>query len=126
MRKIIVVVLLLVIVTACQNDGDGASSVEDTSSAEQIDASVQIPNTPEPTPTATSLPPTATFAPYVTPEHIFPATTRTIHTVQPGDTLTKIAAQYGVTVDAISDANRHFDFDLILVGDQLYIPDCEP
>lgn len=44
------------------------------------------------------------------------------YTVQPGDTLGKIAAMYGTTVDAIVQANNLADPNLISVGQQLTIP----
>jgi LysM repeat protein len=44
------------------------------------------------------------------------------YTVQPGDTLGRIAAQYGTTVDAIVQANNLGDPNLIAVGQQLIIP----
>ncbi len=44
------------------------------------------------------------------------------YTVQPGDSLTRIAAKYGVTVDAISRANNISDPNLIQVGQKLIIP----
>jgi LysM repeat protein len=44
------------------------------------------------------------------------------YTVQPGDTLGKIAAQFGTSVDAIVQANGLGDANLISVGQQLVIP----
>ena len=44
------------------------------------------------------------------------------YTVQPGDSLTRIAAKYGVTVDAISRANNISDPNLIQIGQKLIIP----
>lgn len=43
------------------------------------------------------------------------------HTVVEGDTLTTIAAQYGITVDALRQANNRYN-DWIFVGEQLVIP----
>lgn len=43
--------------------------------------------------------------------------------VQPGDTLTHIAQQFGTTVDAIVQANEISDPNLIVVGQVLEIPD---
>lgn len=53
-----------------------------------------------------------------TPE---PATSTT-HTVQPGETLTQIAAQYGTTAQAIMAANGIADPDYLSVGQELVIP----
>ena len=48
-------------------------------------------------------------------------TTRTYKVVA-GDTLTKIAARFGVTVDAIMKANGITNANLIKVGQVLVIP----
>ncbi len=47
----------------------------------------------------------------------------TSYTVQPGDTLTKIAARFNVTVEAIVRANHLKDANSIWVGQTLIIPD---
>jgi murein DD-endopeptidase MepM/ murein hydrolase activator NlpD len=44
------------------------------------------------------------------------------HLVQPGDTLGEIAALYGVTVEAIAVANGLANPDVILLGQQLVVP----
>ena len=44
------------------------------------------------------------------------------HTVQSGDNLTKIAQQYGVTVQDIMTTNNLFNADYIAVGQVLIIP----
>lgn len=44
------------------------------------------------------------------------------HTVQPGDSLTKIAQQYNTTADAIATANRIVNPNLIYRGQVLVIP----
>ena len=80
--------------------------------------------TPEPsaTPTATPEPPTATpEPPTATPEP--PAGPRT-YTVQAGDSLRSIAEQFGVSVDAILQANNltPAQGDALRVGQELVIP----
>jgi LysM repeat protein len=65
------------------------------------------PHIPPPPPVVASAPAAPTFETY---------------TVQPGDTLGKIAAQYGTTVDAIVQANNLANANLISVGQQLIIP----
>jgi LysM repeat protein len=47
---------------------------------------------------------------------------QTVHVVQPGDSLFRIALQYGVTVDAIIQANNIVNPNLIIVGQELIIP----
>jgi len=51
-----------------------------------------------------------------------PAGTARVHVVVAGETLTSIAARYGVTVNAIVDANSITDARLIHVGERLVIP----
>jgi LysM repeat protein len=51
-----------------------------------------------------------------------PAAADTTYVVQPGDTLSKIAAQYGVTVQAIAEANNIVNPNLIHAGQRLVIP----
>ena len=46
----------------------------------------------------------------------------TVHTIQPGDSLFRIALQYGVTVDAIVQANNIVNPNLIIAGQELIIP----
>lgn len=48
------------------------------------------------------------------------------HTVVEGDTLTDIADQYGVTIEAIMEANDISDASLVFVGQVLDIPDAAP
>lgn len=59
--------------------------------------------------------------PVTTPPPVVP-TGPIQYTVQPGDSLTRIAAKYGVTVDAISRANNISDPNLIQIGQKLIIP----
>lgn len=44
------------------------------------------------------------------------------HVVQPGETLTRIAARYGVTTWAIAQANGLYNINYIWVGQRLWIP----
>jgi len=75
--------------------------------------------TPTPTSTATSTPtpttaPTETATPQVT-----------TYNVRTGDTLSLIAAQFGVSVQSIMEANNLPD-PMIQVGQELIIPEAEP
>ena len=66
--------------------------------------------TPEPTPTATPIPrPT-------------PTPTATVYVVQPGDTLSAIAARFNVSVDDLVEANRIVNRDALQVGQEITIP----
>jgi LysM repeat protein len=62
---------------------------------------------------------TATAVPTETPGA---ATGEQEYTVQAGDTLGGIAAQFGVTVDALVQANSITDPNLIIPGETLIIP----
>ncbi len=75
--------------------------------------------TPTPTPTATTTPIPATPEPTATPT---PEPTPIIHTLQAGDTLIGLARKYGVTVQAIQEANGITDPRGLLVGQQIIIP----
>ncbi|MEM6431526.1 MAG: LysM domain-containing protein, partial [Deinococcota bacterium] len=44
------------------------------------------------------------------------------HTVQAGETLTRVAARYGLQVEDVAAANGITDINLIEVGQQLQIP----
>ncbi len=78
------------------------------------------------TPTVSVAPtavPTATAIPQPTPT---PTPTVNIYTVVSGDTLSKIAQQYGVTVDDIVSANKLQSRSILSVGQQLVIPPPPP
>ena len=72
------------------------------------------PPTDMPRPTDTP-PPTHTVRPRPDP-------VQTIHIVQPGETLSEIAKQYGVSLDALIAANDIADPHLIKIGQELIIP----
>lgn len=76
----------------------------------------------EPTPTAT-VTPTATATPRATPV-VTPSPTpiRGTYEVQAGDTLSGIADELGVDVEALAEANDITDPDLIYPGQVLIIP----
>ncbi len=93
------------------------------------------PSSPSPTLTATpSLPvltpyvsstPTATPSPVVhpwlpTPEQ--PTPTPFVHVIRKGDTLLGIALQYGVSVEALQEANPALDPNLMPIGATVVIP----
>jgi nucleoid-associated protein YgaU len=65
----------------------------------------------------------ASAAPSITP---VPSPSPTVYTVKAGDTLSRIAGKYGVTVDAIVKANPQIkDPNKLGLGDQLVIPPAE-
>ncbi len=119
---LIVTAVLLFFLGACSNNNGNNS---DNQQAQATLAPGEP--TPVPPPTATPLPtlPPANPIPTRAYEgHIFAVDGRVEYIIQPGDTLSGIAAEYKVPVKEIADANRIYNYDLIEVGDVIYIP-CE-
>jgi sortase A len=100
-----------------------------------MEESTPTPVPPTPTlPAATTTPsPTATVSPTVTPTRWTPTTNptanstpapaeQTVYVVQGGDSLWKIAESYGITVDALVEANGISKDDVIRPGQELVIP----
>jgi uncharacterized membrane protein/LysM repeat protein len=84
-----------------------------------ISPTAEASPTPAPLATATPVPsptPGPAGGPSSTPSG------RTVHIVQPGETLSSIARQYGVSYQAIMYANALEDANLIEVGQELIIP----
>ncbi len=75
--------------------------------------------TPTPAPTFTPTPRPAPPQPSATPT---PEPTPILHIIQAGDTLIGLARRYGVTVQAIQEANGITDPRSLLPGQQLIIP----
>jgi LysM repeat protein len=73
---------------------------------------------PDSLPVATPMPVQSTLEPAPTAEPVQDQ----IHTVAQGDTLFKIASQYGVTIDLIVAANNITDVNQLEVGQQILIP----
>ncbi|MEM8857958.1 MAG: LysM peptidoglycan-binding domain-containing protein [Chloroflexota bacterium] len=71
--------------------------------------------------TTTTAPSNPTPTPAPTQEQP-PTTSETTHVVAPGDTIGRIAARYGVTINSIVSANGLFNANLIYVGQVLKIP----
>lgn len=55
-------------------------------------------------------------------QNVEPEQKDTVYNVQPGDTLTSISAELGVSVDAIAEYNAVRDVDLISEGSVLRVP----
>lgn len=70
-------------------------------------------------PRATSTPAPATPTPTLSPT---PTPTPIIYTVKKGDTLSGIAAQFGIAVEALMDANEVYDPRRLQIGQKLLIP----
>lgn len=125
MRKYLLFILLLsLMAVACaQLPGGGEGTTEETDDAQET-AEQEAPPRVEVTATP-SLPPTYTPEPIGLGGHISPVSTRTIHIVQAGETLGGIAALYGLDTKFLADSNRIYNYNLIEVGQVLYIPPCE-
>ncbi len=86
--------------------------------------------TPLPTATAAPLPTATTTAtempaapiPPTTAPTAEPSATPRVHTIQPGENLTKIAETYGVTIEAILTLNGLTNPNQIVAGEQILIP----
>jgi LysM repeat protein len=92
--------------------------------------------TPTPSPTATQIAlvtPMATARPTATPAPYTPAPTHTptitptpiIYVIKSGDSLLRIAQQFGVTVRALQDVNGITDPRLLRIGQELMVPEPE-
>jgi LysM repeat protein len=73
------------------------------------------------TATPTPIPPTATLIP-TSPTLVPPTATPVIYVVRAGDTLTTIAEKFGVTVEALQEANAISDPRRLQIGQELIIP----
>jgi LysM repeat protein len=76
-------------------------------------------NLPAVTPRPTSTPAPSTPAPTSTPS---PTPTPIIYKVQKGDVLIDIAKQYGISVEALQEANAILNPDRLQIGQELIIP----
>jgi len=80
------------------------------------------PRTANPTTTPTSPLPTVTPSPVLAP----PTATPVVYIIRPGDSLSAIAEQFGVSVEVLSEANGISDPNVIRVGQTLVIPGPTP
>jgi LysM repeat protein len=99
------------------------------SSSGQPATKPQVTASPLPNPSPQSSPPpfqTPVPSPSPAPVGTAPVQPR-VHVVEGGDTLSRIAQRYGVTVDAIMQANGIPDRSRVLrIGERLAIPDAAP
>jgi len=91
------------------------------------DGSTPTPPVPSPTPPASSTPP-PTASPSATPcdtpsaDTLVPDRDVPPHVVQPGETLTIIAAQYDTSAQELAALNGMVDPDLLYVGERIELP----
>ncbi len=115
-----VVIILLLLISPLLIGGCGQVITKPTATVIIPTATVTpARETPAPTASPTATPIPATPAPTETPT---PEPTPIIHTLQAGDTLIGLARKYGVTVQAIQEANGITDPRGLLVGQQIIIP----
>lgn len=123
----------LLILGACSRPGSGGDSTATPSvaparpSATRARTATAARTQPPAAPGSTAVPTTTAPGTTPPPPAAVPTATRALpagerYVVQSGDTLAEIAAQYGVTVDAIVQANRLDNPDLITPGQELIIP----
>ncbi len=108
------VLAALLFLSAC---GQVIALIPTATPGPEAGATFSPPSGPTPAATATPAPvtppPTPTFTP--TPEP-------TVYLVEPGDTLSRIAIQYGVSVEALQEENNILDPRTLQPGQQLVIP----
>lgn len=149
-RIVMFALLGVLMVSGCAlNRKETASEliIAQTPAATSPTTAVSVTDTPTSTPTAmpTNVPPTATEAvvasepdaavavvvdavdeaSFVLPNCDIRMGHWPIHTVQPGDTLTRIAATYNTTVDVLAQENCLADPNHIYVGQRLHVPFTE-
>ncbi len=125
-KRIFLYIILLVGLAACGSTTAEPDAVEPLPTLAEIDDSPRVVETPDP-----GLPPTWTPQATVDGGHIYSqgeggqaaaSGTRFLYTVQRGDTLGKIATQYGVSVADLARINNIQNVNVIKVGQQLIIP----
>jgi nucleoid-associated protein YgaU len=129
MKKIIALVLLVLLLAACANDNGGSDAVPviddtGTTNTEDTVAAQEAPRT-EATPDP-GLPPTYTPAPMIHGGHLYAvggySGASLLYVVEPGDTLAKLCARYGVPVEDLARINGIRNPNHMEVGDTLTIP----
>ncbi|MGH2536268.1 MAG: LysM peptidoglycan-binding domain-containing protein [Candidatus Promineifilaceae bacterium] len=121
----------LILLAACQNllppTSQATAEASQTAPAAPTDTpSPAASDTPQPEPASPTPPITATPTPEPSPTPT-PRPTPTFYTVQPGDTLAAIAAEFDVSLDDLLLANGYASLDdfVLFAGDEVQIPLCE-
>jgi LysM repeat protein len=119
--RIFWILALTILMVACLQQTPTPTLVPPTTAAQTVTPTAQPPID---TPLATIVPTETNVAPAATQTPVAPGSTPTAqyHIIQFGDALSGIALEYGVTVDALMDANGIDNANLIQVGQKLIIP----
>lgn len=120
MRRLAAIAAGAALLAACGRSApDGPEALgEDGTAAEPSRAGIQVVSD---NPVVAAVPTTAPPSTTTTPTSAMAAES-TAYVVQPGDTLSAIADRFGVSVDAISQANSMTDVNDIKPGQELVIP----
>jgi LysM repeat protein len=130
-RQLLFVISVLMILTLACGSQDGTTiptpgNVPEANETPTPDESPRIGPDSDLPPTWTPIPTNAPPTPQIAGEGEATGETNTegqeTYVVQPGDTLAEIAAAYGVTVEALVEANNIADIDVIEVDQVLIIP----
>lgn len=111
------VAVILALLAGCGRSAPESAATVDPAETEPAAAGVQVVSELPvivPPPTTATIPTTVTTA--------LPATPAGSYVVQPGDTLSVIAEQFGITIQQLSDANGITDVNSIQPGQELIIP----
>ncbi|MEM9565896.1 MAG: LysM domain-containing protein [Actinomycetota bacterium] len=124
MRRLVVVSVaaaLVLVAAGCGRSAPEGAVAESTDGAEPVAAGVRVVSeqTVVP-PSSTTLPPVTETTTTTAPPP--PTAAAGTYVIQPGDTLSVIAEQFGVSVQAISEANQITDVNAIQPGQELIIP----
>tara|TARA_B100000029_G_scaffold516220_1_gene627741 strand:+ start:7476 stop:7934 length:459 start_codon:yes stop_codon:yes gene_type:complete len=116
-------VTIFLLLTPPKNESDGVLVLEsnnlEATPTEQANVSPSPTATPTPTPIST---PTLASTPEATPTPTPTPTPKIEHTVLDGETISGIAARYGVTTQQIMELNPSLDPNLIFTGEVILIP----
>ena len=141
MHKRWLILLLLLVLGSCSSAEEAADTTAPAElptaaapAAVDVEIEVESPRA-EDEPEESGLPPTFTPEPTLPPNDSapvsvevnelgtpMPQSAQQTYTVQAGDTLAEIAADFGITLDALVEANNIADIDQIEIGDTLVIP----
>ncbi len=145
LRRFIPFAILAIVFSACSSNSNSNNASPTYNPFVQLSAtpnpnftSTPAPTrTPGPTPTraplSVTMPPTRDpSAPFTTPTNDPPHAVPTLrqnaeqYTVQSGDTLGSIAQSYGISIDALEQANNISDPNLLSAGQTLNVPQPQP